>query len=299
MQPHHLSRRTLLATTLAALAKAIPLSELRLGVTSDEIDEDPRVSSEFLNRFGIHYAEVRNLWGKYNTAQPPEKVKEAQQIFAAQKVQVQVLDTAFFRGAVPADATALDKEWMLLEAAMDRADIFGAKVLRIFAFLPKDGNVADTSVQPRSYELLTEAAARAQKRGLRLAVENLKGSYVQTAVDSARMLKNVKAANLGMTWDPNNAASCGETPFPDGYRLLDKARIFNVHVRDFRHTSDGKVEWAAVGQGEFDNVAHIRALRKDGYRGPLTLETHWRDPKGKAYSTEVSLTALLKQLEKV
>ena len=68
----------------------------------------------------------------------------------------------------------------------------------------------------------------------------------------------------------------------------------HVHLRDYRHRPDGKVEWTAVGQGEFDNLGQIRALLKDGYKGTYTLETHWRSPRGKAYATETSLTALLK-----
>ncbi len=294
-----LSRRAVLATMLAGAVKAIPLSEIRLGVLSDEIDEDPAVVAAFLKRFGVRYAEVRNLWGKYNTAQPLDKVKEAKAIFDSNDIQVQSLDTAFFRGAVPAGSEALDKEWKLLDDAMDRAGIFGVKTLRTFAFLPKDGNTADTSIYPHAHELLKEAAGRAGKRGFKLAVENLKGSYVQNGADAGRMLKAVKASNFGLTWDPNNAASVGEQSYPDGYKQLDPARIFNVHIRDFKKRPDGGADWAAVGTGDFDNLGQIRALRKDGYKGPFTLETHWRDPKGKAYSTEVSLTALLKVIERV
>ena len=99
--------------------------------------------------------------------------------------------------------------------------------------------------------------------------------------------------------DPNNAAEMGEHPFPDGYRLLDPARIYHVHLRDYAHTADGKVEWRAVGEGEFDNLGQIRALLKTGYKDHFTLETHWRSPKGKAYATRTSLTALLKVIEKV
>src|SRR3954470_23768038 len=118
-----LSRRSVLATMLAGAARALPLADIRLGVLSDEIDEDPKVVADFLKRFGIRYAEVRNLWGKYNTAQPLDKVKEAKAIFEAQNIQVQTVDTAFFRGAVPADGEALDKEWRLLDDAMDRGDV--------------------------------------------------------------------------------------------------------------------------------------------------------------------------------
>jgi sugar phosphate isomerase/epimerase len=297
------TRRGLLGTALAAasgrLLTAIPLAELKLGVTSDEIDDDPVKAADFLQRFGVHYAEVRNVYGKYNTAQPADMIRETRKIFDARQVHVSVVDTAFFRGAIPADDAALDRECKLLDAAMERGDIFGTKTLRIFAFMPKDGKTDDTSVYPRSYELLKEAASRARPRGFKLAVENLKGSYVQTGADSERLLKAVPDSNLGVTWDPNNAASVGEKSFPDGYRRLDPKRIFNVHLRDWRHKADGTVEWAAVGTGEFDNLSQLRGLRKDGYDGPLTLETHWRDPKGKAYSTETSLTALLKVIAKV
>ena len=109
----------------------------------------------------------------------------------------------------------------------------------------------------------------------------------------------MKDDNVGLTWDPNNAAESGEQPFPAGYRRLDPSRIFHVHLRDYRHDSAGKVVWTAVGQGEFDNLGQIRALLKDGYKETFTLETHWRDPRGKLYSTETSLKGLLKIVEQV
>jgi len=300
MSTNQISRRTLLGAALAASTlKALPLSRIKLAVTSDEIDDDPAVAAEFLKRFGVHYAEVRNLWGKYNTSQPHDKVKEARAAFDAHDVKTAVVDTAFFRGAIPADDAGIDKEWKLLDDSMDRGDILGTKLLRTFAFMPKDKNTADTSVLPRMRELLTEAAKRAQARGFSLAIENLEGSYVQTGADAARLMKAVAAPNLGINWDPNNAAASGEKPFPEGYRQLDPARIFWVHLRDYQHRPDGKVEWVAVGTGEFDHAGQFHALMKDGYQGGYTLETHWRPPQGKTYATETSLTALLKIIAKV
>jgi sugar phosphate isomerase/epimerase len=79
---------------------------------------------------------------------------------------------------------------------------------------------------------------------------------------------------------------------------MDPARIFHVHLRDYKH-ENGKVVWAAVGQGEFENLGQIRALLKDGYKSTFTLETHWRDPKGRMYSTETSLAGLMKVIERV
>jgi sugar phosphate isomerase/epimerase len=159
----------------------------------------------------------------------------------------------------------------------------------------------DEQPSERSYaridELLREAARRA--KGFRLAVENIGGGHVGTGVQAGALLKRVKEDNVGVTWDPNNAGQMGEQSFPDGYRHLDPARIFHVHLRDYKHQPDGKVVWAAVGTGEFDNLGQIRALLKDRYKETFTLETHWRDPKGKLYSTETSLAGLMKVIERV
>ena len=284
------------APLLRRLAAAT-LDQVRLSITSDEIDEDLRIAASFIHQHGLRYAELRSIWGKYNTAQPIDKIREARATLDEYQLQTSIVDTAFFRGTLPQGDQALDEQWTLLDDAMARAKILGADKLRIFAFQYKDGETpGDKEPYPRIYELLTEAGRRA--KDFRLAVENLANSYVWTGAEAGELQKAVKADNIGLTWDPNNAAEKGEIPFPDGFRHLDVARIFHVHVRDFRRVN-GKVEWTAVGEGEFDNTTHIRALLKAGYKGNFNLETHWRGPGGKAASTETSLAGLIKQIERV
>ncbi len=292
-------RQMLYALAAAPLARAATLEQVHLGVTTDEIDEDLQVAASFIHRHGLAYAELRSIWGKYNTAQPLDKIREARSLLDAQQLQTSIADTAFFRGALPRDSNALDAQWTLLEGAMERAKILGTDKLRIFGFTYKSGETPDDAVYPRIYELLGEAARRAKSQGIRLAVENLANSYVWSAAQSAAMLRTVKDGNLGLNWDPNNDAEKGGVPYPDGFRLLDPARIFHVHLRDFRRGPDGKVEWTAVGQGEFDNTGQIRALLKAGYKETFNLETHWRGPGGKAASTETSLAGLMKEIERV
>jgi sugar phosphate isomerase/epimerase len=271
-------------------------------VTTDEIDDDVLTAVKFLSEYGLGWAEVRNIWGKYNTEQPMEKIREARGIFDQNGIKVSIEGTAFFRIPLPPESAEgqriLDEQWALLNTSMERAKAFGTQKLRTFAFmLGGAGNLSDKSYA-RIYELLGEAARRAKPGGFRLAVENLGGGCVATGAQAGEMLKRVNADNLGLTWDPNNAGESGEQAFPDGYRKLDPARIFHVHLRDYKH-QDGKVVWTAVGEGEFDNLGQIRALLKDGYKETFTLETHWRDPKGKAYSSATSLKALLKVIERV
>lgn len=300
-----LSRRRF-AVALSALAvrlRALPLSAIKLGITTDEIDDDPLAAARFLRRYGLRWAEVRNLWGPYNTSQPIEKIRQARAIFDEQKVQTSILDTGFFKIPLPPDTAGgrriLDDQWKLLDAAMERALVLGTRKIRIFTFMLEKGEKPLAGSYDRIAELLREAARRVRAGRFLLAVEDIGGGYVSNAAESAEFLKRVKEDNVGLTWDPNNAAESGEQPFPDGYRKLDPARIFHVHLRDYRHDSAGRVVWTAAGQGEFDNLGQIRTLLKDGYKETFTLETHWRDPRGKLYSTETSLKGLLEIVERV
>lgn len=298
------TRRELLGGAAAALFAtrlgALPLSQIQLGITTDEIDDDVLTAAKFLKDHGLHWAEVRNIWGKYNTELPLERVREANQILDANGVKVSIEGTGFFKIPLPPEGpegqAILDKQWALLDRSIERAKAFGTDKLRIFTFMLAKGEQPSAKSYARIDELVREAARRA--KGVRLAIENIGGGYVWSGAQAGEFLKRVKESNVGLTWDPNNAAESGEQPFPDGFKKIDPARIFHVHLRDFKH-ENGKVVWTAVGAGEFDNVAQIRALRKDGYKGSFTLETHWRDPKGKMYSTETSLAALLKVIERV
>lgn len=296
-----LTRRAALALSLAPLLKALPLGKVQLGVTTDEIDDDVTTAAAFLREHRLGWAEVRNIWGKYNTAQPVERVKEARAIFDQHGVKTSVLGTGFFKIPLPADTPEgrgiLDNQWSLLDGAMERAKVLGTDKIRIFAFTYGKDEQPEARHYPRIYELVNEAARRAARRNFRLALENVGNSYVWTGAQAADLLKHVKEAALGLTWDPNNAGTAGEKSFPEGYGKLDPARIMHVHLRDFRKAAGGKVEWCAVGDGEMDNLGQIRALTKAGYKGSFTLETHYKHPLGKMHATRTSLTALKKVFE--
>lgn len=305
------SRRHFLETALAApagLTTALHGGEadpFKLAVTTDEIDEDLRVAIPFLKRFGLRYCEIRNLWHKYNTSQPLEKIRAARRMLDDAGIQLAVLDTGFFKIRLPAAdsddaAKVLQEQWDLLNRAFERADVLGTRLIRTFGFTYKRGTQPDPGAYPRIYELVGESAERAETSGFRLALENVGGSFIATSSQSAALLRAVRSPALGLTWDPNNAAREGDPePFPAGYDSLDAKRIWHVHVRDYRRNAEGEVEWCGIGDGEFDHVGQLRALRRDGYRGSVSLETHFKINGSKADASAYSLERLLKAVKKV
>lgn len=296
-----------LAVLAAAAARSLPaasLSDFRLGVTTDEIDDDLEVAIGFLRRFGLKYAEIRNLWGTYSTDLPLERIREARRLLDVNGIQTAILDTAFFKVELPPDNAAgrkaLDAEWALLDRAFERARIFGTGKLRTFAFEYPRGGQPDPKHYPRIIELVKESVRRAKQHNMRLALENVGRSYVATARDAAEILEAIPDETLGLTWDPNNSAASGDArPYPDGYRLLDPARIYHVHLRDYRRLPSGRTEWCGVGEGEFDHLGQLRALLEFGYRETISLETHFTIDGSKAKASEFSIKALLEIIKQV
>ncbi len=301
-----IGRRAFLSVSGAAALSAAPrtgLDRFRLAVTTDEIDDDLLTAIRFLKRFGLRYAELRKVWGRYNTAQPLAKIHEARRLLDEHGIQTAILDTSFFKIPLPADTPKgrkiLDEQWALLDGAMERARILGVDKIRTFAFTYRRDGRPDPGHRPRIVELVRESAARAADKGFRLALENVGGSYVSTAAEAARILDAVPDDNFGLTWDPNNSARSGGEAFPKGYARFDPARIFHVHLRDYCRRSSGEMEWCGVGEGEFDHLGQLRALLENGYRETISLETHYKIDSSKMRASEASLKALLEVIERV
>jgi len=291
-------------TALAFLAPrlhALPLGQIKLGITTDEIHDDVLTAAKFLHDVAQELDADGLAPARGPHVDDAATHGEAARIFDENAIRVSIESTGFFKIPLPPETPEgqkiLDGQWALLEAGMERAKVFGTDKLRIFAFTLGRGEAGSERREHVVFLTIREAARRA--KGFRLSIENVGGAHVATGAQAAELLKHVKESNIGITWDPNNAGASGEQPYPDGYRKLDPARIFHVHLRDFKHQPDGKVVWTAVGEGEFDNVAQIRALLKDGYKETFTLETHWATPKGKMYATETSLAGLFKVIQKV
>jgi L-ribulose-5-phosphate 3-epimerase len=123
-------------------------------------------------------------------------------------------------------------------------------------------------------EKLLDAANKAGKKGITLLLENDAGLNTATGAEAAKVLDAVKSPYLMLNWDAGNAAASGEKPFPDGYDLLPKDRIGHCHCKDAVKKGDS-YEWAPMGGGIVDWLGQFKALKRDGYRFAVSLETHW------------------------
>jgi len=183
---------------------------------------------------------------------------------------------ARFQHDVFASKHTYEDQARIAERAFSIAKKCGARIIRAFSFWR---TVDPEKCFEQVVRELSQLAERAAVHGLVIGLENEQACNVATAAEARRVLDRVKHPNLGVVWDPANAYVSGETPFPEGYRLLRAGRIVHVHAKDC-HVENGAPVWGPLGTQAIDWKGQIGALVKDGYQGYLSLETHWGGPGG-------------------
>jgi sugar phosphate isomerase/epimerase len=161
----------------------------------------------------------------------------------------------------------------LLDRAFAICELTGARIIRVFSYWRSMD--PDACFEPicTALQAMAEHAAAQQ---VTIGLENEHACNVGTAAESARVLAAVDHANLKLVWDPANALVGGES---GGYDLLPAGRIVHVHAKDC-HMEGHTPIWGPVGTRDVNWRQQVGALLRDGYRGYLSLETHWPGPGG-------------------
>jgi sugar phosphate isomerase/epimerase len=282
----------------------------RLSVINDEITQDfGRAAEVAAQEFGLRLIEVRAMWGKNVMRLDAKEVAEVRRVLEKYRLRVSSIASPIFKVDWPgaplsrfspkrdqfgADFT-FEQQDELLERGFELARALRVDRIRIFDFWRLD--------DPKPYraamdEKLNGAADKARRRGVTLLVENEPACNTATGAEAARTLDAVRSPNFRLNWDPGNAASRGEIAYPDGYSRLPKDRIGYMHCKDVVRGADGKYEWMKMGGGIIDYVGQYRALKRDGYRGVVSLETHWRGAGTPEESTRQSMAGMKELLRR-
>lgn len=185
-----------------------------------------------------------------------------------------------------------DDQPRLTARAFEIAKRTGADIIRVFSYWR---TVDPPKVFDRVVEALSELTEQAAARDVIIGLENEPACNVGTAAETVPVLEAVAHPNLQMIWDPANSLVAGEQPFPLGYSLIPRERLIHVHAKDCtvrNHTP----AWCAVGDGDVDWTGQYDALVRDGYRGWLSLETHWKGPNGDKMEASTICAGRLREL---
>ena len=314
-----LSRRMFTCSAGAALVSfAVPLRAFttrypfKVGVISDEISQDfDHACSVIAKDFGLHYVELRALWGKNLQDASDAQIAEAQKIVAKYGLQVTDIASPLFKvdfpGAPPrsqegekqdlhgAAESTFAKQDEVLERSLALAKQFKTNKVRCFDFWRLD------DVKPYRAAInakLEEAAAKCAKQNVLLVLENEFECNTATGREAGATLGEIRTSNLALNWDPGNAVMRGELDaYPGGWNAIPKGRIHHCHVKNAVKDATGKMVWSPVDIGYVDWAAQFRALAASGYHDATNLETHWRGAGTPEASTRRSWEGMKKALE--
>ena len=235
-------------------------------------------------------AELRVVFGKNIMDLNEDELERARQILAAKGLHVMSIASPLLKCVLPgapeidsrfqhdvfASKHTFEDQPRLTERAFDIATKMGAKIVRVFSYW--------RTVEPEKcfdniVSALRTMAEQAARHDLIIGLENEAACNIATAAETARVLAAIDHPNLQVVWDPANALVAGENPYPEGYRRLPPSRIVHVHAKDCQ-MDNGKPVWGPLGTRSIDWKGQISALLNDGYKGYLSLETHWPGPGG-------------------
>ena len=271
------------------------------GACTDEVHDDLATALGAIRDMGMRSAELLAFGGKAVVDMDDQELDHARGLLEEHGMRATAIASLFLktvqlgqveRGRVAHDP-AFKKDLEVLDAEIRAARALGAPIVRTYGFrrddmvglgnpsprLPRGGPLPD-EVLEKIAEGLRIAAQRAADAGLILGLENVRSCWANSGHNTGKILRATDHPALQAIWDPGNDFVSGGQPYPEGYEAV-RGRICHVHVKDARVVdhATGLIAWEAVGRGEVDYVEQFAALRRDGYRGPLSLETHWH-PKG-------------------
>jgi L-ribulose-5-phosphate 3-epimerase len=265
---------------------------IALGAVTDEFSPtDLDVALQAMAELGMTYAELRLVFGKNIIDLTDEEIQRTRSAVEAHGMKILSLASPLLKCVLPnappvdpriqqdsfAASHTFDDQPQLTRRAFEIAERTGARIIRVFSYWR---TVDPHECFDRVVSALRGLANEARDRGIVIGLENEHACNIATGEETARVLAALDHAALKVIWDPANAFVAGERPYPEGYSKLPPSRIVHVHAKDCDVRGEYTPIWGPLGEMSIDWKGQIGALVRDGYRGAISLETHWAGPGG-------------------
>jgi sugar phosphate isomerase/epimerase len=231
----------------------------------DEIADEADEQLGVLGRLGIRFLDLRGAWGRNVLDLTPEDLSRLQDALRAHGARVSTIASPIGKSEIDRDASyELDR----LEVALRLAEAFETTLIRVFSFYHEGIEHAD--FRDEVLRRMDAFAGRAEQAGVTLLLENERGLWGDIPERCLEVLSLVDSPSLRMTLDTGNFAQMGVRSADEAYPLL-REYVTHIQIKDVR-SADGAITVAGEGDGQVPEL--LAALRRDGYRGFLSLEPH-------------------------
>ena len=273
----------------------------QLGAVTDEFSPDSLDRAlNAMADLGMTFAELRVVDGRNIIDHSDAEIDHVRARVEARGMKVLSIASPVLKCTLPdappvaphiqqdmfSSAFGFDDQPRLARRAFEIAERTGARIVRVFSYWR---TTDPDACFDRVASALGELADLAHARGLIIGIENEHACNIATGAETARLLAAVDHSSLQVIWDPANAYVAGETPFPGGYTKLPPSRIVHVHAKDCTVTNHVPTfgPLGEMGPLGVDWRGQLAALARDGYRGSISLETHWKGPNGDKFQGSI------------
>lgn len=241
---------------------------IQLSAFADEIDPSIDEQIRVCHENSVTHIELRSV-NKINVLDfTPELRKE---------ILAKVKDAGMGIAAIgsPIGKVAIDKPWQehldRFKIAVDMAEFFGAKLIRVFSYYPTGGE-GKGPIEPHRDEVMRrfrDKVAYLGNRPITLVHENEKGIYGDIGRRCVDIMQTINSPKLRTAFDFANFVQCKERPSNNWPGL--KPFTTHIHIKD-SILETGKVVPAGEGDGDIEPI--LKDLCSGGYSGFLSLEPH-------------------------
>ena len=229
---------------------------MRLAVVADEIGTSIEEQIDSLKKANISNIELRKIDDKYLWEFSKEELINFKKILDRENIKVITLDSPVGKKPIQ-----YERKMELFDIYLDICDIFESEYIRIFSNLGR--NIDENEIK----ENLKRLCEKAEKRNIKLLMENERKTYAESPVDCFNLMQEEK--NINIIFDLSNA-------FLEGYNVFEeyeksKNRITYIHLRDFDNKTN---KYAHLGQGDIGIEKFMKIIKRDNFDGVISIETH-------------------------
>ncbi len=247
-----------------------------LAIISDEVSQDLDRLLAFARDFRLEGIELRSLFGRAFKDLTRADVELIGRRCREAGLKIAGCASPVFKCRM--DAPAEVREHIdLFKRSLDTAVALECDTVRVFTFLRRNTPSVRDDIH-RAAEHFPKLLDAVKGTNVRLGVENEYTTVVGNGTELRDFLALLEDPRIIAVWDPCNVVfmpGAGD-PIAEDYPLIAD-RVKHVHVKDARRVNGEPPQHCVeLSTGELNFPRQFEELKKRGYKGWVSLETHWR-----------------------
>jgi len=235
---------------------------------ADEISPEPQAQMDALEANGIRYIELRGVWGQNVMTFSKRQMADLKQAFGDRGFGVSCIASPIGKVKISDDYR---KHFDDFKQAVDIAQFFDCRYIRIFSYYPPDGgDIAD--YRREVIDRLAEKVDYVEDTPITLVLENesnLFGAYPERCV---YLHAAIPSSHLVAAFDPANFVNMNVQDIYNTCWLPLRKYVGYFHIKDFKYGEKDHAVPAGEGDGAIPEI--LQDAASDGYDGFLALEPH-------------------------